>query len=220
MLDVKIESSWKDILADEFNKKSFFDLVDFVKKEYKTKTIYPKANNIFRAFDLCPFDKIKVVILGQDPYHGYNQANGLCFSVNKNVPAPPSLRNIFMELEDDLNIKSNCNDLERWANQGIFLINSTLTVEAGKAGSHQNKGWEVFTDRVIEIISDKKENIVFILWGRFAQEKQRFIDQSKHLILKSAHPSPFSANKGFLGNKHFSKTNLYLKQKNKPIINW
>ncbi len=220
-MDVKIESSWKEALKDEFEKPYFSALVDFVKSEYKTQTIYPPGNRIFSAFDFTPFDEVKVVIIGQDPYHGPNQANGLCFSVSDGVRQPPSLQNIFKELNSDLGVPIPVNgNLEKWAKQGILLLNATLTVRASQAGSHQNKGWEIFTDAVIQKLSDEKENLVFILWGSYAQKKGSVIDISKHFIIKSAHPSPFSAHNGFFGSKPFSKTNSYLIQNKKEEINW
>jgi len=220
-MDVKIESSWKDKLQAEFDKKYFEDLVHFVKSEYQTKIIYPPGKLIFNAFDQCSFDKLKVVILGQDPYHEPGQAHGLCFSVNDEVMFPPSLQNIFKEIESDLGIAPPASgNLLRWAQQGVLLLNATLTVRAHAAGSHQNKGWETFTDAVIHKIAEEKEYIVFILWGSYAQKKGEFIDQRKHLVLKSPHPSPLSVYRGFFGNKHFSKTNDYLKQTGQEPINW
>ncbi len=220
-MNVKIESSWKNILQEEFNKPYFKDLTQFVKKEYEEKMILPPAKDIFQAFDLCPFNKVKVVILGQDPYHGVNQAHGLCFSVNKETPLPPSLLNIYKELRDDLAIPIPSHGyLKSWAEQGIFMPNATLTVVAHHAGSHQKKGWETFTDEVIRLIAEKKENIVFILWGAFAQNKAWMIDENKHLILKAPHPSPLSAHRGFFGSKPFSKTNAYLKKCGIEKINW
>jgi len=221
-MDVKIEDSWKTILKDEFEKKYFKSLTDFVKKEYQGGTCYPNGNQIFSAFDHCSFENIKVVIIGQDPYHGVGQANGLCFSVNDGISHPPSLINIFKELEIDegLPIPSSGN-LERWADQGVLLLNATLTVRAHVAGSHQNKGWEQFTDAVINKISLQKKNIVFLLWGGFAKKKGAKIDKTKHCVLTSGHPSPLSANRGYwFGNKHFSKTNIFLESKNVHRINW
>ncbi len=218
---VKIEQSWKNILSDEFEKEYFKNLVEFVKSEYKSHTIYPPGKDIFNAFDHCKFDNLKVVILGQDPYHGKGQANGLCFSVSDGIKKPPSLVNIFKEIEDDLGTPiPESGNLERWAKQGILLLNATLTVRANQAGSHQKKGWETFTDAVIKNISDQKEGIVFILWGAYAQRKGAVIKEDKHCILESAHPSPFSAYNGFFGNKHFSKTNQYLKKIGKIPIEW
>ncbi|WP_370090532.1 uracil-DNA glycosylase [Ekhidna sp.] len=220
-MSVKIEESWKKRLQDEFEKDYFQKLIEFVKEEYASKQIYPPGSLIFSAFDHCPFDEVKVVIVGQDPYHGKGQANGLCFSVADGVRHPPSLQNIFKEINTDLNIPiPQSGNLERWADQGVLLLNATLTVEASKAGSHQNKGWEDFTDRVLQIVSEEKENIVFILWGAYAQKKGAFIDSSRHLILKSPHPSPFSAHSGFFGSKPFSKTNQYLTSKGLIPINW
>lgn len=220
-MDVKIESSWKEALKEEFEKDYFKQLTAFVKNEYKSKKIYPPPSAIFKAFNMCPFDKAEVVILGQDPYHGPGQANGLCFSVNSGIANPPSLENIFKEIHDDLGrpIQSSGN-LEKWAEQGVLLLNATLTVIAGRAGSHQHKGWEQFTDAAIKALSDKKEHLVFLLWGRYAQEKGRVIDTVKHCILSAAHPSPFSAFSGFFGCKHFSKTNEYLESAGKRQIDW
>ncbi len=220
-MNVSIESSWKAILQSEFEKPYFQELVTFVKEEYTRHTIYPPGKLIFNAFDHCPFDKLKVVIIGQDPYHGPGQANGLCFSVGEEVRMPPSLVNIFKEIKEDLGIPVPANgSLERWADQGVLLLNATLTVRASTPGSHQNKGWETFTDAVIQTISDNRENIVFLLWGAYAQKKGQIIDKSKHKVLESAHPSPFAAHRGFFGNKHFSKTNDFLKEKDIPLINW
>jgi uracil-DNA glycosylase len=220
-MDVKIEESWKSKLKDEFDKEYFIQLVEFVKNEYKKHTIYPPGPKIFNAFDHCSFDDLKVVILGQDPYHGPNQAHGLCFSVNEGVPFPPSLINIFKEVQNDMDVPvPTSGNLERWADQGILLLNATLTVRAHQAGSHQNKGWEQFTDAVIHKIADEKENIVFLLWGAYAQKKAAFVDREKHLILDSVHPSPLSARRGFFGNHHFSKTNQYLTEHNRTPIFW
>jgi len=219
-MNIKIEASWKDKLNDEFQKDYFLKLVEFVKQEYATQTIYPIGKNIFKAFELCPFTNVNVVIIGQDPYHGEGQAHGLCFSVPEGVKLPPSLKNIFNELMSDLSIpkpESGC--LEHWAKQGVLLLNATLTVRAGEAGSQQKKGWEEFTDAVIQKINNNRSNVVFILWGAYAQKKASFIDTSKHLVLKSAHPSPFSVTK-FLGNKHFSQANTYLLSKGKLAIDW
>lgn len=221
MPHVKIHPSWEKVLKEEFEKPYFAELVDFVKKEYAGATIYPEGKNIFRAFELCPFESVKAVILGQDPYHGKRQANGLCFSVNDDVALPPSLQNIYKEIEDDLNVRlPQKGNLDNWAAQGILLLNATLTVRANQAGSHQHKGWEPFTDAVIKAIADKKEHVVFILWGRYAQEKGNVIDRSKHFVLSSAHPSPFSAHSGFFGCKHFSKTNEYLAKIGEKPIDW
>lgn len=212
----QLESSWRKILANELD--NFQQLTDFINTE--TATIYPPVELIFNAFNLCPFNQIKVVIIGQDPYHGERQANGLCFAVNDAVKIPPSLRNIFKELQADLaiNIPTSGN-LTRWAEQGVLLLNSILTVQANKAASHRNKGWEQFTDTVIQHISDKREQVVFLLWGNYAHQKGNIIDVNKHYVLKSAHPSPLSARK-FFGNKHFSKTNQYLKDCGQIAINW
>jgi len=220
-MEVKIEDSWKEKLQPEFEKDYFKNLVDFVKNEYLTKTIYPPGKFLFNAFDQCPFDQVKVVILGQDPYHEPGQAHGLCFSVNDGIPFPPSLINIFKEIETDLGIAiPKTGNLLRWAQQGVLLLNATLTVRAHSAGSHQNKGWETFTDAVIHRIAEEKEHVVFILWGAYAQRKGDFINQNKHLVLKSPHPSPLSAHRGFFGNKHFSKANSYLIQSGQTPINW
>lgn len=219
--EVKIAPSWKEGLKAEFEKPYFIELINFVKEEYRTQTVFPPGKEIFRAFDCADFDKVKVVIIGQDPYHGPGQANGLCFSVRDGVPMPPSLKNIFKEIQSDLGKPFPKNgDLERWANQGVLLLNATLTVRSSTPGSHQNKGWEQFTDAVIKEISDNKNNIVFLLWGAYAQKKGEIIDRSRHLVLMSAHPSPFSADRGFFGNKHFSKTNEYLKIKGLKEIDW
>ena len=220
-MDVKIEPSWKKVLAEVFETTEFQQLTEFVRSEYENYKIYPPAANIFSAFDHCPFNDIRVVIIGQDPYHGAGQAHGLCFSVNETIKPPPSLVNIFKEIKSDLNIPIPPNgNLERWAKQGVLLLNATLTVRAGQAGSHQNKGWEEFTDQVINLISKKKTDVVFLLWGSYAQRKGQVIDKNKHLVLESAHPSPFAAHRGFFGNKHFSQANDYLKSKNLPPINW
>ncbi|MBU1017684.1 uracil-DNA glycosylase [Patescibacteria group bacterium] len=220
-MEVKIEPSWKERLAEEFDKPYFKELVDFVRAEYQSKKVFPPPKNIFKAFDLCPFDNVKVVILGQDPYHGPGQAHGLCFSVNQNIPMPPSLINIYKEIQSDTGgqIPAHGN-LEHWAEQGVFLLNATLTVITHMAGSHQRKGWEEFTDAVIRLISAKKEHVVFMLWGAFAQSKAEMIDSSKHLILKAPHPSPLSAHRGFFGCKHFSQANDYLKSHNLTPITW
>src|SRR5436190_1300929 len=210
-MDVKIGSSWKSKLSDEFKKTYFTNLIDFVRNEYKTQTIYPPAKEIFRAFDACDFEDIRVVIIGQDPYHGPGQANGLCFSVRDGLRMPPSLLNIFKEIQNDIRKPiPTSGDLGRWSEQGVLLLNATLTVRASTPGSHQNKGWEEFTDAVIRKISDEKENVVFLLWGAYAQKKGEIINRDKHLVLMSAHPSPFSADRGFFGCKHFSKANEYL----------
>lgn len=220
-MDVRIEESWKQRLKLEFERPYFQALIDFVKHEYATQKIFPPGSLIFNAFNRCPFDELKVVIVGQDPYHGVGQANGLCFSVADHIMPPPSLKNIFKELNHDLNVPTPPNgNLERWAEQGILLLNATLTVRSSQPGSHQKKGWEEFTDAVLKIISDQKEEVVFILWGAYAQKKGIVIDESKHLVLKAAHPSPYSANNGFFGCKHFSKTNQYLNSKGLEQVNW
>ena len=221
MPEVQIHPSWEAVLHQEFDQEYFEKLTKFVKQEFSSTTIYPEGKNIFRAFELCPFDQVKVVILGQDPYHGPKQANGLCFSVNDGIPLPPSLQNIYKEIATDLNItKPTSGNLDNWSRQGVLLLNATLTVRANQAGSHQKKGWEQFTDAAIQAISDQKENVVFLLWGKYAQEKGKVIDTSKHLVLKSVHPSPLSAYAGFFGCKHFSKTNDYLKSIGKTPIDW
>ncbi|MEZ5106497.1 MAG: uracil-DNA glycosylase [Draconibacterium sp.] len=220
-MDVKIEESWKTLLADEFEKEYFTELTDFVRDEYKIHKIFPPAKLIFNAFDQCPFDNLKIVILGQDPYHGPGQAHGLCFSVNDGIDFPPSLRNIFKELQTDVGkpIPGSGNLIE-WARQGVLLLNATLTVRAHNAGSHQNKGWEKFTDAVIHKINEEKEHVVFILWGNYAISKGKFIDPEKHLILTSVHPSPLSASRGFFGNHHFSRANEFLIKNGMGAINW
>lgn len=220
-MDVKIEESWKSVLSEEFEKSYFAELVSFVSNEYRNHKVYPPAKLIFNAFDQCPFGKLKVVILGQDPYHGPGQAHGLCFSVNNGVDFPPSLRNIFKELKNDVGIEFPANgNLIDWAKQGVLLINATLTVRANQAGSHQNKGWEKFTDAVIQKINDEKENVVFILWGNYAINKGKLINLNKHLVLTSVHPSPLSASRGFFGNRHFSKTNDYLIKNGFSPVKW
>ncbi len=220
-MDVRIEPSWKEVLADEFEKPYFSLLTSFVRKEYQTKQIFPPASLIFNAFNLCPFDKVKVVIIGQDPYHEVGQAHGLCFSVNDGVKFPPSLVNIFKEIERDYGKPMpQSGNLVRWANQGVFLLNATLTVCQGAAGSHQNKGWEEFTDRVIKEISERKKHVVFLLWGSYAQRKGLVIDEKKHLVLKAVHPSPLSAYRGFIGCGHFRKANEYLTQHRETPIEW
>ena len=221
-MDVKIEPSWKAVLENEFDQKYFEDLTEFVRSEYKKTTVYPPPGFIFRAFNLTPFDKVKVVILGQDPYHGQGEANGLCFAVSKGVRIPPSLQNIRKEIKSDLGRESKVVDgsLEEWAKQGVLLLNSTLTVEANKAGSHQKKGWEQFTDAVVKVLNDKKVGLVFILWGKYAKDKGKNIDQSKHLVISSAHPSPFAAYSGFFGSRPFSKCNEYLKTSGMDEIAW
>jgi len=221
-MEVKIEGSWKEVLKEEFGKEYFEKLTEFVKSEYQHAVVYPSPKNIFRAFDLCPFDKVEVVILGQDPYHGPKQANGLCFAVSEGVSLPPSLQNIFKEIQGDLGEKlvHKTGDLERWAKQGVLLLNATLTVRARTAGSHQGKGWEAFTDAVIRKLSEERANLVFILWGNYAKAKGAHIDRTKHLVLESAHPSPFSAANGFFGSKPFSKANEYLITHDKRPIDW
>lgn len=221
-MKVNIHSSWQSALENEFEKDYFKNLVDFVKEEYQNHVCFPPGKSIFAAFDYCSFEDVKVVIIGQDPYHGYHQANGLCFSVNDGIAFPPSLQNIFKEIEKDLQIPyPTSGNLERWAKQGILLLNATLTVRQGEAGSHQNKGWEKFTDAVIKKISDEKENVVFLLWGGFAKKKGVKIDRDKHFVLETGHPSPLSANRGlWFGNKHFSKTNDYLEKIGKECVNW
>ena len=220
-MDVKIEQSWKERLASEFEKPYFRTLTDFVRQEYAARQIYPKGSLIFNAFDKTPFDRVKVVILGQDPYHEPGQAHGLCFSVNDGIALPPSLQNIYKELEDDLGIlRKTSGNLERWAEQGVLLLNATLTVRTHQAGSHQQHGWEEFTDAVIHRVAEEKEHIVFILWGSYAQKKGEFIDTFKHRVLKSVHPSPLSVYRGFFGSKPFSKTNHYLIQTGQTPIQW
>ena len=221
-MDVRIEESWKEQLAEEFSRPYFEQLVTFVRNEYMGGTpVYPPAKLIFNAFDHCPFNNVKVVILGQDPYHGAGQANGLCFSVNKGVPFPPSLMNIFKEVSDDTGAPPPADgDLTRWSNQGVLLLNATLTVRSGCAGSHQKKGWEEFTDAVIRILAQKREHLVFILWGSYAQKKGAFIDRNRHLVLSSPHPSPLSAYHGFFGNHHFSLANDYLQSHGKAPVVW
>lgn len=220
-MDVTIDSSWKKVLQNEFEKDYFKNLACFVKSEYKTKKIFPPGHLIFNAYNLCPFDHVKVVIIGQDPYHGPGQAHGLCFSVQDGVPFPPSLRNIFKEIENDLGIPVPKNgNLSQWAEQGVLLLNATLTVQAHQAGSHQKKGWETFTDETIRLLAQNRENLVFLLWGAYAQKKAEMIDASKHLILKSVHPSPLSASRGFFGQHHFSKANAYLKSNGIDGIDW
>ena len=221
-MDVKIEPGWKQVLQEEFNKPYFQQISLHLKTEKSQgKTIYPPGRLIFNAFDTTPIDKVKVVILGQDPYHGPNQAHGLCFSVQNGVPTPPSLVNIFKELQDDIGIRiPNHGNLTHWAEQGVFLLNASLTVRAGEPMSHAKIGWSVFTDSVIKKISDEKEHVVFMLWGKFAQEKRVLIDETKHLILRSVHPSPLSAHAGFFGCKHFSKANAYLMSKGIDPVDW
>ena len=231
-MNVQIEEGWKKALAPEFEKDYFVRLTDFVRQEYQQTTVYPPGRLIFNAFNLCPFDKVKVVIIGQDPYHGpgqahglcfsvTGQAHGLCFSVNDGVAFPPSLQNIFKEIHDDLGMPIPASgNLTRWAEQGVLLLNATLTVRAHQAGSHQRRGWEEFTDAAIRVLAEQKEHLVFILWGSYAQKKGAFIDRNRHLVLTSVHPSPLSAYNGFFGNKHFSRTNEYLAAHGETPINW
>ena len=220
-MDVKIDSSWKLRLANEFNAPYFEQLTNFVRDAYTHHQIFPPAKLIFNAFDLCPFDKVKVVIIGQDPYHGLGQAHGLSFSVNENMPLPPSLKNIYQEIRSDLGIQPlSHGNLERWAKQGVLLLNATLTVQANLAGSHQKKGWETFTDSAIKAVAEEKEHVVFLLWGNYAQQKAPYIDRTKHLVLTAVHPSPLSAHRGFFGCKHFSQANQYLKEHGLEPINW
>lgn len=220
-MEVQIEESWKARLQPEFDKDYFRNLTGFVREEYKKGPVYPPGRLIFNAFNLCPFDRVKVVIIGQDPYHGPGQAHGLCFSVNDGVQFPPSLVNIFKEIKSDIGTDMPLSgNLTRWAQQGVLLLNSILTVRAHQAGSHQNQGWEMFTDAVIRLLAEEREHLVFLLWGAYAQRKGAFIDRSKHLVLASAHPSPLSAYNGFFGNRHFSQTNAYLKAHGKTEIKW
>ncbi|MGL4519552.1 MAG: uracil-DNA glycosylase [Phocaeicola sp.] len=220
-MNLAIEDSWKKRVAAELSKDYFSQLTTFVENEYNSNTIYPPQDFLFEAFKLCPFSQVKVVILGQDPYHGPGQAHGLCFSVNDGITFPPSLRNIFQEIKNDLgNEIPTTGNLSRWAQQGVLLLNATLTVRANQAGSHQRKGWEEFTDAAIQILAKEREHLVFILWGSYAQKKGAFIDSHKHLILQSVHPSPLSSHRGFFGNHHFSQANEYLKNHGKEIIQW
>lgn len=220
-MEVKIENTWKQLLADQWDAPYFVKLTDFVRSEYSTTRVFPPAARIFAAFDACPVNSLKVVILGQDPYHGLGQANGLCFSVADGVRFPPSLNNIFKEVCSDTGAPfPSTGNLERWARQGVLLLNATLTVRENIAGSHQGCGWEHFTDNVIRIISEKCENIVFILWGSYAIKKKELIDQTKHMVLTSVHPSPLSAHRGFFGNRHFSRANSYLVECGKSPIVW
>lgn len=219
--NIKIESTWKKALEENFKSESFQKLREFIREEYRINTCFPPASQIFNAFDHCPYDEVKVVIIGQDPYHGKGQANGLCFSVAPGVRFPPSLRNIFKEIKNDLEKGiPDSGDLTRWADQGVLLINATLTVREKQPGSHQKKGWEEFTDSVIRKLNEEKEGLVYLLWGAFAQKKADFIDEKRNLVLRSAHPSPFSADRGFFGNRHFSKTNDYLLKSGKEPIDW
>lgn len=220
-MNVQIEETWKEVLAPEIEKDYFIRLTDFVRQEYQITTVYPPGKLIFNAFNLCPYNKVKVVIIGQDPYHGPGQAHGLCFSVNDGVPFPPSLQNIFKEIHDDLGTPIPATgNLTRWAEQGVLMLNATLTVRAHQAGSHQRKGWEEFTDAAIRALAEKREHLVFILWGSYAQKKGAFIDRNKHLVLTSVHPSPLSAYNGFFGNRHFSRANEYLIQHGETPIVW
>lgn len=220
-MDVRIEESWRERLAGEFELPYFKTLSETVREHYLSKTVYPPPKQVFRAFELCPFDEVQVVILGQDPYHGPEQANGLCFAVNEGVQLPPSLKNIFKEVASDLEREvDRSGDLSRWARQGVLLLNATLTVEAHRAGSHQGLGWEEFTDAAIAALSREREHLVFLLWGNYARKKGAQIDRSKHLVLESAHPSPLSAHNGFFGNKHFSQANAYLELHNQKAIEW
>ena len=220
-MNVQIEESWKERLQGEFEKPYFKELTDFVREEYRQRVVYPPGKLIFNAFNLCPFDRVKVVLIGQDPYHGPGQAQGLCFSVNDGIKFPPSLVNIFKELESDLGIATpQSGSLVHWAEQGVFLLNATLTVREHEAGSHQNRGWETFTDAVIRCLATEKEHLVFILWGGYAQRKGAFIDRSRHLVIASPHPSPLSAYHGFFGTKPFSRTNEYLIANGVEPIKW
>lgn len=220
-MQLNISDSWKNILQTEFDKPYFKNLTDFIDNQYKNHTCFPNKEEIFAAFNYCSFNDLKVVIIGQDPYHGKKQANGLCFSVHEDVKHPPSLKNIFKEIETDLETTYPVSgDLSRWATQGVLLLNTTLTVREGEAGSHQQQGWETFTDTVIKIISEKKEDVVFLLWGKFAEKKGNVINIKKHTIFKAPHPSPLGAWRGWFCSKHFSKTNTFLKDKGKEIIQW
>jgi uracil-DNA glycosylase len=220
-MNVKLEQKWKDALWTEFEKEYWKELTDFVRTEYRSSTVYPPPRDIFRAFDLCPFDEVKVVILGQDPYHGARQANGLCFAVHDGIALPPSLQNIYKEIRSDLGYEpEKSGDLSRWARQGVLLLNATLTVRGGLAGSHQGKGWEEFTDAAVRALSEKREHLVFILWGNYAKKKGAVIDRTRHFIIESPHPSPFSAHDGFFGSKPFSKANEYLRSQGLPEIDW
>lgn len=220
-MDVRIAEDWKEILAPEFEKPYFKELTDFVREEYASRRIFPRARDIFRAFDKCPFEKLKAVIIGQDPYHGDGQANGLCFSVADGIPFPPSLQNIFQEVSSDLNrpvpVSGN---LDRWAEQGVLLLNAVLTVRAHEAASHAGRGWETFTDAVVRAIAERKEGIVYLLWGSYAQRKGAIADPARNCILKAVHPSPLSAYRGFIGCRHFSQANAYLRSQGKEEIDW
>ena len=221
-MEVTLHPSWKAHLKDEFDKPYFAELTTFVKEEYKSQTVYPPPKFIFRTLDLCPFDEVKVVILGQDPYHGSGQANGLSFAVGEGVKLPPSLQNIFKEIESDLGTTmiNHSGDLSRWGTQGVLLLNATLTVRAHTPGSHQGKGWEEFTDAVVRALSKEREHLVFMLWGNYAKAKGAHVDREKHLVLESAHPSPFSAHSGFFGTKQFSRANEYLIEHGQTPIDW
>lgn len=221
-MQVKIEESWREVLQPQFDSVYFEMLTTFVRRAYQTTTVYPPGSKIFEAFNRTPFDKVKVVILGQDPYHGPNQAHGLCFSVQDGIQPPPSLINIYKELQKEYGVPVNMTNgnLTRWADQGVLLLNATLTVEAGKAGSHQSKGWETFTDAAIKALSDRREGLVFMLWGSYAQQKGRVIDRRKHLLLESSHPSPLSVYRGFDGCGHFKKANQYLQSRGQEPIDW
>lgn len=220
-MTVKIDATWRDRLQQEFDAPYFSALTQFVRAEYLAGTCYPPGPQIFAAFDLCPFDRVKVVIIGQDPYHEAGQAEGLCFSVADGVPFPPSLQNIFKEIHEDLGRPVPASgSLRRWANQGVLLLNATLTVRAHQAGSHQGRGWETFTDAVIRRLATEREHLVFILWGSYAQRKGAMIDRTRHLVLVSAHPSPLSAHRGFFGNHHFSRANVYLVEHGLTPIEW
>lgn len=220
-MTVKIEPSWGEVLKEEFEKPYFVELTEFVRNEYKKKKVYPPPAAIFHAFDMCPFEKVKVVILGQDPYHGERQANGLCFSVSDEVAIPPSLMNMYKEIHEDLGTPiPTSGNLDRWAQQGVLLLNAMLTVVAGQAGSHQKRGWEEFTNAAIKKLSEQREHLVFLLWGKYAQAKEELIGATKHLVLKAPHPSPFSAYSGFMGCRHFSKTNAYLERNGQGPIVW
>lgn len=220
-MNVQIEESWKEVLSPEFEKDYFIRLTDFVRQEYQTTTVYPPGKLIFNAFNLCPYPKVKVVIIGQDPYHGPGQAHGLCFSVNDGVPFPPSLQNIFKEIQSDLGSPiPETGNLTHWAEQGVLMLNATLTVRAHQAGSHQRRGWEEFTDAAIRALAENREHLVFILWGAYAQKKGAFISRDRHLVLTSVHPSPLSAYHGFFGNKHFSRANAYLEAHGETPIVW
>lgn len=220
-MDVRIAEDWKALLQEEFDKPYFAELVEFVKEEYATQQIFPPARDIFRAFDKCPLDKLKVVIIGQDPYHGDGQANGLCFSVNDGVDFPPSLRNIFKEVADDIGKPiPQSGNLDCWAEQGVLMLNAVLTVRAHEAASHAGRGWERFTDAVVRLIAEKKEGVVYMLWGSYAQKKGAIVDTTKNLVLKVVHPSPLSVYRGFFGSRHFSKANDYLVNTGKEMIKW